>query len=133
MSPTPAEAAPDDTEPRPGPPVGVIVGIVIVGAALLVVAALGTPFLLQQLRSGGTSAFTIGDCVVRDGSQGVATDCGTPGAFEIISTAADESECPDPTQPTVSYQGTTFCLAPVGAAPAATEQPDQPSTAEPTP
>lgn len=101
---------------KAGPPVGVIVTVVIIGAALLVVVALGMPFLLQQLRAPAASVtYTVGECVVQDGSNAVVADCTEPDAYEITLRVAAPEDCPDPTNPTVAAGRDVFCLEPATA------------------
>ena len=118
----PPDPAPTSGEPDPvedfdpaGPPVGVIVGVVIVGAALLVLAALGMPFLLSKLRAPAEGpTYAVGDCVVQQGENAVIAECTAAGAYEIVSRVAVATDCPDPTLPTVSAGDDVFCLEPVG-------------------
>ena len=106
----------EELDPKAGPPVGLIVGAVIAGAAVLVLAALGMPFLLSKLRPPAQGpTYAVGDCVVQDGDNAVIADCTEPQAYEIVSRVATATDCPDPTLPTVAAGEDVFCLEPVGA------------------
>lgn len=114
----PAAAAPEPAPERSGPPTGLIVVAALLGAALLVLAALSIPYLAQVLSKPDTD-LSIGECVVRDGDGVERVDCATPGAYEIVASVSSRDECPDQAQPTVQVPGppaTVYCLAPAGAA-----------------
>ena len=118
--PTPADGSAtgssEEADPKAGPPVSLIVGAVIAGAALLVLAALGMPFLLSKLRPPAQGpTYAVGDCVVQDGDNAVIADCTEPRAYEIVSRVAAATDCPDPTLPTVAAGEDVFCLEPAGA------------------
>ena len=123
QSPTPpagpgatALPAPDGGQPdRPGLPVGVIVGLVLIGATVLVLGALSIPFLLDRLNSTGTAAYAVGDCVVQDGQAARPVDCGAPDAYQIVARVDSQDQCDDPTQPAIEVEGPPvrfFCLVP---------------------
>jgi hypothetical protein len=103
-----------------GPPTGLIVGAVLIGATLLVLGALSVPFLLQRFsENGGEATYSVGDCVVQDGANARLTDCGDEGAFEIVAQVGTRAECTDPTQPAIEVAGPPvqfYCLAPAGQA-----------------
>lgn len=107
---------------RSGPPVSVIVGLVLIGATVLVLGALSVPFLLDRLNSsGGSVSYSVGDCVVQDGTTPRSAGCTDPGAFEIVAQVDSREECTDPTQPAIEVPGPPvqfYCLAPVAAEPA---------------
>jgi collagen type III alpha len=111
----------DEADPeaasKSGMPVSVIIGIVLVSAALLVLVALSVPLLLQQLGSDPAPPYAVGDCVVQDGTRAVPADCEEPNAFRVVMEVERFEDCPDyPTQPaiTVSEPAAVFCVSPVG-------------------
>jgi collagen type III alpha len=127
-------------EPEPsggkgGPPTGLIIGLVLAGATLLVLGALSIPLLLQNLSgsSSDDSTYSVGDCVVQEGDIAQPADCGQPGAFEIVSEVNTREECNDPTQPAIEVAGPPakfYCLTPAAAAPATPTAPASPESTE---
>jgi hypothetical protein len=120
----PGEAAagtPGTTEPdRAGPPVGVIVGLVLIGATVLVLGALSIPFLLERLNDASRASYTIGDCVVQDGEAARSVECTEPEAFQIVAQVDRREQCADPTQPAIEVRGSQpqfYCLVPAPGAP----------------
>lgn len=106
----------EEFDPKAGPPVGVIVGAVIVGATVLVLAALGMPYLMSKLRGPAEGpTYAVGDCVVQQGDNAVLAECTASGAYEIVSRVAIAADCPDPTSPTVAAGEDVFCLEAAGA------------------
>lgn len=115
--PAPAPAPAPDDDGKSGPSVGVIVGLVLIGATVLVLGALSIPFLLDQLRS---DSFSVGDCVVQAGENPEPAECSAPDAYEIVSQVDSLDECEDPTQPYIRTTGSPeqyYCLAPAGGEP----------------
>jgi hypothetical protein len=110
----------EPAEPRSGLPVGVIVGVVLVGATVLVLGALSIPYLLGRLNPPPAQVtYTVGDCVAQDGSAARPVECTEPGAFEIVSQVENRDDCEDPTQPAVEVAGPPvrfYCLTPVSTA-----------------
>lgn len=97
-----------------------IVGLVLISAALLVLAALGVPYLLQRLNDGGPVSYTVGDCVVQNGNEARTVECSEPDAFLITSQVDRQDQCEDPTQPAIEVAGPPvrfFCLAPAVGGP----------------
>lgn len=121
-SPAPASAgnaAPPTPESgqsdRPGLPVGVIVGLVLIGATVLVLGALSIPFLLDRLNDSGSIEYAVGDCVVQDGQAARPAECTTPDAYQIVARVDSRDQCDDPTQPAIEVEGAParfFCLVP---------------------
>jgi hypothetical protein len=117
--PTPAAgpAAPHDVPAgRSGPPVSVIVGIVLVAAALLLLVPFSVVLLLQQVRLEPEPPYAVGDCVVQEGTSAVPADCDDPGAYEVVLKVESIEDCPDhPAQHaiTVSEPAAVFCVSPV--------------------
>jgi hypothetical protein len=109
-----------DAPDKQGPRVAVIVGAVLVAAALLVLLTLGATFLLSRLELpfGGSSEtvdYQVGDCVIQAGNAAEPADCGNPEAYLIVSQVNDREECADPTQPAIEVAGPPvqfFCLVP---------------------
>jgi hypothetical protein len=116
---------------KSGPSTGLIVGMVLVGATVLVVGALGVTFLLGQLRgTTGSSTYQVGECVVQSGDAAEPADCADPGAYEIVAQVDSQADCGDPTQPAIEVSGPPvqfYCLTPAAGAGG---DPDQ--TAEPS-
>lgn len=115
----PAPASGPDPDERSGPPTGLIVTAALAAAALLVLAGLSIPYLLQKASGSATADFSVGDCVIRSGDDAVDAECGAPGAYEIVAAVDSRDECPDPAQPAIEASGsptTFYCLAPAGAA-----------------
>lgn len=113
---------------KSGPSTGLIVGVVLIGATVLVALALAVPALLEQLRGrGGSGNYTVGECVVQDGGDAAPADCSEPNAYQIVSQVDNLDEC-DPTQPTIQVDGPPtqiYCLMPAAAeAPPVTPEPE---------
>jgi hypothetical protein len=116
---------------KSGPSTGLIVGMVLVGATVLVVGALGVTFLLGQLRGSAESTYQVGECVVQSGDAAEPAACSDPGAYEIVAQVDSQAECGDPTQPAIEVSGPPvqfYCLSP--AAEGGGGDPDE--TAEPS-
>jgi hypothetical protein len=61
----------------------------------------------------------VGACVEQTGSTARVVDCGTSGAFAIVSIVDSVDQCPDPAQPSVRITQTgkpaqVACLKPAG-------------------
>jgi hypothetical protein len=99
----------------------VIVGLVLIGATVLVLGALSIPYLLDRMsESAGQVSYTVGECVVQDGTSPTSADCADPSAFVIVEQVDSQDQCDDPTQPAIEVPGPPvqfFCLAPVVAEP----------------
>jgi hypothetical protein len=110
MAPPRGPAAPppaDDAKPeRKG---RIIVGVLVVGVALLAVA-FGVLFLANNVINGAT--FTVGDCVKQSDAAAVKADCGETGAFKVTASVNDPAQCQDQTQPHVQQGNVIYCLAP---------------------
>jgi len=107
---------PDDPD-RSGPRISVIVGLVLLGATLLVLVAIGAVYGLSQLSRSNTPDYAVGECVVQDGTSADIADCDQPGAYEIVSEVDTREDCPDQAQPAIEVPGSpvrVFCLAPAG-------------------
>ena len=126
-SPAPAGAGPmsreadaEEEDPdRSGPRISVIVGLVLLGATLLVLLAIGAVYGLSQLSRSSTPDYAVGQCVIQDGTSADLADCDQPGAFEIVSEVDTREECPDQAQPAIEVPGSpvrVFCLVPAGEA-----------------
>jgi hypothetical protein len=119
--PAPASSGPDGDEPdKHGLPVGVIVGLVLIGATVLVLGALSVPFLLDRWNDASNTTYTVGDCVIQDGEAARAAECTEPDAFLIVAEVDSRDLCADPTQPAIEVEGPPaqfYCLAPATAAP----------------
>jgi hypothetical protein len=100
----------------------VIVGLVLIGATVLVLGALSVPFMLERLGdSAGQAGYTVGECVVQDGTTPKSADCTDPTAYQIVEQVDSQDQCDDPTQPAIEVPGPPvrfYCLAPVVAEPA---------------
>lgn len=115
----PPPAPPGGGGERTGPPVGVIVGLVLIGATVLVLGALSVPFLLDRLDGSG-EGYAIGDCVVQDGTTPKPVECTEPGAFQVVAQVDSQEQCEDQTQPSIQVPGPpqqVYCLAPAAADP----------------
>ncbi len=116
-----------------------IVGLVLLGATLLVMVAIGAVYGLSQLSRSSVPDYAVGRCVVQNGTSADLADCDQPGAFEIISEVDTREECPDQAQPAIEVPGSpvrVFCLAPAGEAGAdpgtgESPAPEAPATAPP--
>src|SRR5690606_24944992 len=83
-APEPGDREEADTD-RGGPRISVIVGLVLLGATLLVMVAIGAVYGLSQLSRSSVPDYAVGRCVVQNGTSADLADCDQPGAFEIIS------------------------------------------------
>jgi hypothetical protein len=131
---TPAAGEEGGQAAKSGPSTGLIVGLVLAGATVLVALALAVPALLEQLRGGGdeSGTYTVGDCVVQDGTDATPADCSAPDAYEIVSQVDNLEEC-DPTQPTIQVDGPPaqiYCLTPAGGGPTPSAEPEPEPTTE---
>jgi hypothetical protein len=109
-----------DEPDKHGLPVGVIVGLVLIGATVLVLGALSVPFLLDRLNDAGSATYTVGDCVTQDGEAARTVECTEPDAYLIVAEVDSRDQCTDPTQPAIEVAGPPaqfYCLVPATAAP----------------
>jgi len=88
-------------EPRRKSKRWLLVSLIVVAAVILIggAGAIGYTLLARP------SAYKVGACVKQQGDGAVVVDCGTSGAFQIVSLVDSEDRCPDPTQPSVELTG----------------------------
>jgi hypothetical protein len=73
----------------------ILAAVIVIGGA----GAIGYTLLARP------SSYKVGACVKQQGDGAVVVDCGTAGAFQIVSLVDSEDRCPDPTQPSVELTG----------------------------
>ena len=71
-------------------------------------------------RGSGTPTFEVGSCVRQSGNEAVQADCGSEGAFTVVSKVKKTSECADTKQPYVVVPASgggeeVLCLRPATA------------------
>ncbi|WMF04607.1 LppU/SCO3897 family protein [Micromonospora robiginosa] len=115
------DAEPQTEAPAPKVRNGRVLAAVLVAAVLILAVPLGLLALLGKINGDDKPAGfdpAVGSCIKQSGSTAVATDCGQPGAFTIVSKVDNKDKCADLAQPTVVLQGggtnRVLCLKPAG-------------------
>lgn len=95
-------------------------GLLIVSLVVAaVVVAVGGAFVAWRL-TDASSSFTVGTCVVQDGSDAAIAECSAPHTYKIIGIVETENGCADARQPSlvlterVGGRQTWACLEPNG-------------------
>lgn len=79
-----------------------VISLIVLGALVLIGGAGAVGYTLF---AGRGSAYHVGACVKQQGDGAAVVDCGTSGAFTIVSLVDGEDQCPDPTQPSIELTG----------------------------
>jgi hypothetical protein len=79
-----------------------VISLIAVGALILIA---GAGAIGYTLFAGRGNAYHVGACVKQQGEGAVVVDCGTAGAFTIVSLVGGDDQCPDPTQPSIELTG----------------------------
>ncbi|WFE37714.1 hypothetical protein [Micromonospora sp. WMMD998] len=115
------DAEPQTEAPAPKVRNGRVLAAVLVAAVLILAVPLGLLTLLGKIDGGDKPAGfdpAVGTCIKQSGESAVATDCGQPGAFTVVSKVDNKDKCADLSQPTVVLQGDgtnrVLCLKPSG-------------------
>jgi hypothetical protein len=79
-----------------------VISLIAVGALILIA---GAGAIGYTIFAGRGNAYHVGACVKQHGDGAAVVDCGTAGAFTIVSLVDGEDQCPDPTQPSIELTG----------------------------